>query len=90
MRRSSATVSLSPDYVRRAAKSHNDFATAKNIGFRLLTVPEGKRPSGLGDGQLAPKSGTVNGNGEYTPDDPPGSADRESTGKPHPQSAFGA
>ena len=67
-----------------------DYNAAKNIGKRLLTVPEGKRPSGLGDGQLALKSGTVNGNGEYTPDDPSGSADRESTGKPHPQSAEGA
>jgi len=67
-----------------------DYNAAKNIGKRLLTVPEGKRPSGLGDGQLALKSGTVNGNGDYTPDDPSGSADRESTGKPHPQSAEGA
>ena len=66
-----------------------DYNAAKNIGKRLLTVPEGKRPSGLGDGQLALKSGTVNGNGEYTPDDPSRSADRESTGKPHSQSAEG-
>ena len=85
-----ATTTRSPDYVRRAAKSRSDFATAKNIGKRLLTVPEGKRPSGLGDGQLALKSGAVNGNGDYIPDDPSGSADRESTGKPHPQSAEGA
>ncbi|WP_233255190.1 transposase [Halopenitus persicus] len=67
-----------------------DYNAAKNIGKRLLTVPEGKRPSGLGDGQLALKSGTVNGNGEYTPDDPFESTDRESTGKPHPQSAESA
>jgi IS605 OrfB family transposase len=67
-----------------------DYNAAKNIGKRLITVPEGKRPSGLGDGQLALKSGTVNGTGDYTPDDPSGSADRESTGKPHPQSAEGA
>jgi IS605 OrfB family transposase len=62
-----------------------DYNAAKNIGKRLLTVPEGKRPSGLGDGQLALKSGTLNGNGTYTPDDPSGSADRESTDKPRPQ-----
>ncbi len=37
-----------------------DYNAAKNIGIRLLTVPEGKRPSGLGDGQLALKSGTLN------------------------------
>jgi IS605 OrfB family transposase len=37
-----------------------DYNAAKNIGFKLLTVPEGKRPSGLGDGHLALKSGTVN------------------------------
>ena len=67
-----------------------DYNAAKNIGKRLLTVPEGKRPSGLGDGQLALKSGAVNGNGDYISDDPSGSADRESTGKPHPQSAEGA
>ena len=67
-----------------------DYNAAKNIGKRLLTVPEGKRPSGLGDGQLALKSGAVNGNGDYTPDDPSGSADRESTDKPHSQSAEGA
>ncbi|WP_199243371.1 hypothetical protein [Halopenitus persicus] len=41
--------------------------------------------SGLGDGQLALKSGTLNGNGDYTPDDPSGSADRESTDTPRPQ-----
>jgi putative transposase len=35
-------------------------ATAKNIGMKLLTVPEGKRPSGLSNGQLALKSGTLN------------------------------
>jgi putative transposase len=33
---------------------------AKNIGMKLLTVPEGKRPSGLSHGQLALKSGTLN------------------------------
>ena len=43
-----------------------DYNAAKNIGLRLLTVPEGKRPSGLGDGHLALKSGTVNLNGDYT------------------------
>ena len=62
-----------------------DYNAAKNVGKRLITVPEGKRPSGLGDGQLALKSGTLNGNGNYTPDDPSGSANRESTDKPRPQ-----
>jgi len=62
-----------------------DYNAAKNIGKRLLTVPEGKRPSGLGDGQLARKSGTLNGNGTYTLDDPDRSADRESTDKPRSQ-----
>ena len=61
-----------------------DYNAAKNIGKRLITVPEGKRPSGLGDGQLALKSGTLNGNGNYTPSDD-SSADRESTDKPRPQ-----
>ena len=37
-----------------------DYNAAKNIGLKLLTVPEGKRPSGLGDGQLALKSRTLN------------------------------
>ena len=60
-----------------------DYNAAKNIGKRLLTVPEGKRPSGLGDGQLALKSGTLNGNGHYTPSDD-SSADRESHGQAPP------
>jgi putative transposase len=46
-----------------------DYNATKNIGMKLLTLPEGKRPSGLGDGHLALKSGTVNGNGKYTPND---------------------
>ena len=37
-----------------------DYNAAKNIGLKLLTVPEGKRPSGLSHGQLALKSGTLN------------------------------
>jgi len=37
-----------------------NYNAAKNVGLKLLTVPEGKRPSGLGNGQLALKSGTVN------------------------------
>ncbi len=37
-----------------------DYNAAKNVGLKLLTVPEGKRPSGLGNGQLALKSRTVN------------------------------
>ncbi|WP_435196990.1 RNA-guided endonuclease InsQ/TnpB family protein, partial [Natronomonas sp. EA1] len=58
-----------------------DYNAAKNIGLKLLTVPEGKRPSGLGDGHLALKSGTLNGNGDYTACDT-SSSDRESTDKP--------
>jgi IS605 OrfB family transposase len=58
-----------------------DYNAAKNIGLKLLTVPEGKRPSGLGDGHLALKSGMLNGNGDYTAYDV-SSADRESTDKP--------
>ncbi|WP_049934474.1 RNA-guided endonuclease InsQ/TnpB family protein [Haloplanus natans] len=58
-----------------------DYNASKNIGFKLLTLPEGRRPSGLGDGHLALKSGTLNGNGEYTAYDAT-SADRESTDKP--------
>jgi transposase len=51
-----AVVGLHPT----GSKVASDFATAKNIGLKLLTVPEGKRPSGLGNGQLALKSGTLN------------------------------
>lgn len=58
-----------------------DYNAAKNIGFKLLTLPSGKRPDGLGDGHLALKSGTVNGNGEYNAYDF-SSSDRESTDKP--------
>jgi putative transposase len=46
-----------------------DYNATKNIGMKLLTLPEGKRPSGLGDGHLALKSGTLNGNGKYMPND---------------------
>ncbi|WP_255192423.1 RNA-guided endonuclease InsQ/TnpB family protein [Natronobeatus ordinarius] len=58
-----------------------DYNAAKNIGLKLLTLPEGKRPSGLGDGHLALKSGTLNGNGDYTAYSD-SEADRESTDKP--------
>ena len=58
-----------------------DYNAAKNIGLRLVTVPEGERPSGLGDGHLALKSGTVNGNGDYTAYSAM-ETDRESTDKP--------
>jgi putative transposase len=58
-----------------------DYNAAKNIGKKLLTLPEGKRPSGLGDGHLALKSGTLNGNGDYTAYST-SEADRESTDKP--------
>ncbi|MFC7072409.1 RNA-guided endonuclease InsQ/TnpB family protein [Halovenus rubra] len=37
-----------------------DYNAAKNVGLRLLALPEGKRPSGLGNSQLALKSGTLN------------------------------
>jgi IS605 OrfB family transposase len=39
-----------------------DYNAAKNVGFRLLALPSGKRPDGLGNGQLALKSGTLNVN----------------------------
>jgi len=58
-----------------------DYNAAKNIGLKLLTLPEGERPSGLGDGHLALKSGTLNGNGDYTASST-SEADRESTDKP--------
>ncbi|RDZ35290.1 MULTISPECIES: RNA-guided endonuclease TnpB family protein [unclassified Haloferax] len=58
-----------------------DYNASKNIGFKLLTLPSGKRPDGLGDGHLALKSGTLNGNGEYTAYST-SEADRESTDKP--------
>ena len=58
-----------------------DYNAAKNIGLKLITLPEGKRPSGLGDGHLALKSGTLNGNGEYTASSN-SEADQESTDKP--------
>jgi len=34
--RTTPTTTRSPDYVRRAAKSRSDFATAKNIGLQYL------------------------------------------------------
>ena len=37
-----------------------DYNAAKNVGLRLLALPSGKRPDGLGNGQLALKSGTLN------------------------------
>jgi IS605 OrfB family transposase len=58
-----------------------DYNASKNIGLKLLTLPEGKRPSGLGDGHLALKSGTLNGNGDYTAYSD-SEVDRESTDKP--------
>jgi IS605 OrfB family transposase len=58
-----------------------DYNASKNIGLKLLTLPSGKRPDGLGDGHLALKSGMLNGNGEYTAYDV-SSSDRESTDKP--------
>jgi len=58
-----------------------DYNASKNIGLKLLTLPEGKRPSGLGDGHLALKSGMLNGNGDYTAYSIT-EADLESTDKP--------
>jgi len=58
-----------------------DYNAAKNIGVKLLTLPSGKRPDGLGDGHLALKSGTLNGNGEYIAYST-SEVDRESTDKP--------
>ncbi|QOS13425.1 transposase [Haloferax sp. Atlit-6N] len=58
-----------------------DYNASKNIGFKLLTLPSGKRPDGLGDGHLALKSGMVNGNGDYTAYSN-SEVDRESTDKP--------
>ena len=58
-----------------------DYNAAKNVGLKLVTLPEGKRPSGLGDGHLALKSGMLNGNGDYTASSN-SEADRESTDKP--------
>ncbi|WP_142861167.1 RNA-guided endonuclease InsQ/TnpB family protein [Salinigranum halophilum] len=58
-----------------------DYNAAKNIGLKLLTSPEGKRPDGLGEDHLAFKSGILNGNGDYTAYDV-SSSDRESTDKP--------
>ena len=60
-----------------------DYNAAKNIGMKLLTLPEGKRPSGLGDGHLALKSGTLNGSGDYLPTDSDESVDRESHAQVH-------
>jgi IS605 OrfB family transposase len=37
-----------------------DYNAAKNVGLRLLALPPGKRPDGLGNGQLALKSGSLN------------------------------
>ncbi|UHH26833.1 transposase [Halobacterium noricense] len=37
-----------------------DYNAAKNVGLRLLALPPGKRPDGLGNGQLALKSGMLN------------------------------
>jgi putative transposase len=37
-----------------------DYNAAKNVGLKLLALPSGKRPDGLGNGQLALKSGTLN------------------------------
>jgi IS605 OrfB family transposase len=60
-----------------------DYNAAKNIGKKVLTLPEGKRPSGLGDGHLTLKSGTVNGTGEFVPDDSSESTDQESHAQTH-------
>ncbi len=36
-----------------------DYNASKNVGLRLLALPSGKRPDGLGTGQLALNSGTL-------------------------------
>jgi hypothetical protein len=36
-----------------------DYNAAKNVGLRLLALPSGERPDGLGHGQLVLKSGTL-------------------------------
>lgn len=38
----------------------SDDNTAKNVGLRLLALPSGTRPDGLGNGQRALNSGTSN------------------------------
>ena len=52
--------------VENGRNEDGDFNAAKNIGLKLLTLPEGKRSSGLGDGQLALKSGTLNLSDDYS------------------------
>jgi IS605 OrfB family transposase len=63
-------------------KVDGDYNAAKNIGLRLVTLPEGKRPSGLGDGHLALKSGTLTSNGDFTAYDP-ASSEGESQAQTH-------
>ncbi len=57
-----------------------DYNMVTGIGFKLLTVPSGKRPDGLGDGHLAFNSGTLNGTGECTASST-SEADQKSTDK---------
>lgn len=54
-----------------------DYDAVNTIGFRLLSLPEGQRPLGLGDGHLALKGGTVTTTGEDIAFDP-GSTEGES------------
>ena len=76
------TTTRSPDYVRRAAKSRSDFATAKNIGMRY--VRRGQQSSRrTGNSQLALKSGTVTPSGGFTAH--PDGFEAEDTDKPHHQ-----
>ena len=60
-----------------------DYNAAKNVGLRLIALPSGKRPDGLGNGQLAPKSGTLNVN-DTTSVYSNLEFERESTDKPTP------
>jgi hypothetical protein len=74
----------SPDYVRRAAKSRSDFATAKNVARKLaLKLHRGqKSPDGGAFCQYALKSGTLIVNATEVASDHYWSAERESTDKP--------
>ncbi len=78
------TTMRSLDYVRRAAKSHSDFATAKNIGMRY--VRRGQQSSRRTDNsQLVLKSGTVTPSGGFTAH--PDGFEAEFMDKPHPPRA---
>ncbi len=60
------TTTRSPDYVRRAAKSRSDFATAKNIGLKYLRSAQ-KSSDGSAPVNVRLNRGTLNVNGDYEP-----------------------